>query len=180
MHEDTLLSGLRKQLNIPSHVALGLRWKVIRNSKKGKALPPSPQALTLEIDELWYGQYSGDIAKLWKKYNRKLVCGLQLRLVPCFTSPRMAVADDNTKMEASWMALKQQFFVNQHAMSLLVNFFIAFPDLPIVVRAPEGSESNWTLRRHLMKAAPLGLPSQRLFLTVDQCYNGNGFQLMTV
>jgi hypothetical protein len=186
MHEDTLLAGLRKQVNIPPHVALGLRWKVIRNSKKGtpvydKSLPPSPQALTLEIDETWYGRFAGDIAKLWKKYNRKLVCGLQLRLVPCFTSPRMAVADDATKMDASLMALKQQHFVNKFALRLPSNSFIAFLDLPIVVRSPiDGTESNWTLRRHLMKASPLGFPSQRLFLTVDQNYNGNGYQLMTV
>ena len=81
MNKDTLIKGLRQELNIPLHVALGMRWRGIRNAQKSatpfdkdkhvSALPP--QALHLEIDEVWYGRYAADIAKLWKKDTRKRV-----------------------------------------------------------------------------------------------------------
>jgi hypothetical protein len=200
IHEDSFLPALRKELHIPPEVALGVRWKAIRNSRnyapktfqvvdgpagnnhvpfdKDAPRPPSPQALTIEIDDQYYALYAPKFAALWKKKSKPKICGLHLRLVPCFSNPAMAVADDARKAEVAMMAQKQLHFVQNFTARLPMNSFIAFLDLPIPdVRTPG---ADWTLRRYLMKAAPKGFPSQRLFVTIDQHFKGHGFQAVTV
>lgn len=181
MQESTLETAIRKELNMPPEIPMGIRWKVIRNSQKAnppyiKDGPAQPQALTIELDEQWYNVYAAELARIFKKKSKVRICGIQFRLVPCFTSPRMSVCDDATKTDATMMASKQQYFVNEHAAKLPPTSFIEFLDLPITSTS---DNNGWTLRRHLMKASPKGRPSQRLFVTVDQRYNGTGYQLIT-
>jgi hypothetical protein len=181
MQESTLETAIRKELNMPPEIPMGIRWKVIRNSQKAnppynKDGPAQPQALTIELDEQWYNVYAAELARIFKKKSKVRICGIQFRLVPCFTSPRMSACDDATKTDATMMASKQQYFVNEHAKKLPPTSFIEFLDLPITSTS---DNNGWTLRRHLMKASPKGRPSQRLFVTVDQRYNGTGHQLIT-
>jgi hypothetical protein len=182
MRHDTLLAGLRKELDIPLEVELGISWRTIRNSQRKNPAwvddQAPPQALTIEIDESYYSIYAPKIAALWKKRSRRAILHLQLRLVPCFTSARMASADDRTKVAVAVMAHKQQALINENITRIPVNKFIAFLDTPIP--DPENPSDSWTLRRYIMKATPRGFPTRRLFVSVDQAWDGDGFHFTTV
>jgi hypothetical protein len=186
MNERTFIPALRNYLQAPPHVSIGASWRAIKN-QQGKTdkwedrkagTIASPQALHIEIDSQYYTKYANNFALLWKKHAKKSICCLKLRLVPCFKSPTMNVADDQTKSDAVNMALKQQHLINHHIARLTPCSFIAFLDRPLS-KNPDNSDSDWTLRRFLMKASPEGFPAKRLFITVDQCWDGRGFQLVT-
>ena len=180
INEHTFIPAVRKQLNIPNYVAIGVVWKTLRTIQKTphKWDPDDkpPQALTVEIDEDYYPIYEPKMAALWKKRSKKRVCGINLRLVPCFTSPSMDVVDSDTATDMLNLIDKQQHLVNHHQARLPVTKFISQLDLPIKDKYNE----EWTLRRYLMSKSPHGFPSDRLFITTDRNWDGNGYILVTI
>ena len=84
----------------------------------------------------------------------------------------------NIVSDAVRMAFKQRYFVNTHVARLPLCHSIAFLDLPISTD-PIDEHADWTLRRFLMKSSPSGFPSQRLFSTADEAWDGNGITLYT-
>jgi len=185
MSERTLLPAIKHHLKIPPEVLMGISWRVMRNAKK--RLPPytddgviHPQALHIDIDELHHNKYSILMAQLWKKHSKPFVHGLNLRLIPCFTSPRMQVIATNVTNDVLRMASKQQFFVTEYATRLPTCHFITCLDVPATAQPTHLKNDEWTLRRFLMKAAPVGFPSHRLFLTVDESWDGKGHVLYTI
>jgi hypothetical protein len=93
-------------------------------------------------------------------------------------SPKMAVADHDTKTDAASMAQKQQHFADNFVVGLPTN---SFTELDKQIPNPLHPTDRWTLHRYLMKAAPKELPPQCLFVNADQNWDYNGFQpLMTL
>ena len=181
MRDDTLCKALRDELSIPDEVALGISWRTIKNAQKKNPAwindNPPPQALTIEIDETYAPIYTPAMAALWKKRSRARILGRQYRLIPCFTSPKMASADDFTRAQVAEMANKQGWFLTQHVSRLTVNKFVAALDKPIP--DPANPTKTWTLRRYIMNKAPVGFPLQRLFISADQSWDGDGAVFMT-
>jgi len=163
MSERTLLPAIKNHLKIPPEVQIGLSWRVTRNAKK--RLPAytddgviHPQALHIDIDEQYHNKYSIIMAQLWKKHSKPFIHGLNLRLIPCFTSPRMQVIATNIANDVLRMASKQQFFVTEYASRLPTCHFITCLDVPAIVQPKHLKQDEWTLRRFLMKAFPVGFP----------------------
>ena len=97
---NVLSTSIRDTLKIPHHVPIGLQWRTICNEHKKKYawiddISP-PQDIHFDIDADYAARYYDDVAKLWRKGGKKKVLGLQLQLVPCFSSPvSVALSDEH-------------------------------------------------------------------------------------
>lgn len=105
------------------------------------------------------------MSNLWKKQNKSKIYGLQLCLIPCFSSTQMNSADNDLKTDSLKMAQKQQHFHENCAVHLRLNYYIAGLDIPILDR---------------LQVTPKGLPLQCVFVLVDQAWNNLGYQFVTV
>jgi hypothetical protein len=91
MNSNTFIPAIKKALNIPDSVAIGIQFRSIanENGKKptfDKENPPAA-AIHLDMDERYALVYQAPCASLWRKNSKqRLPNGVQLRLVPCFTS----------------------------------------------------------------------------------------------
>lgn len=178
MSEKTLLPEIKKEMKIPSHVAIGLQWRTIksdngRNYKWSEDKKPPPQALHLDIDENYAALYAGKAAKIWKKSAKIQLLSLHLRLVPCFGGFQMTAMDDRQRENTLLMAQKQHYFISQHITQLTTSHIQSLD-------APIQALDQMTLRRYLMGRAPKDLVTQRLFVTVDKSWKpGNEYILVT-
>jgi hypothetical protein len=126
---------------------------------------PPAAAIHLDIDERFYMVYQPKASSLWRKNSRKrLPNGVQLRLVPCFTSPIGKSLTDEIRADAKLLAERQYFFVKEHIRSIDYHF-ISLLDTPV------SDDNPMTLRRAMMSRAPKDKPTSRLIHNVDQAWN---------
>lgn len=178
MDSDKLIQGLRDVLKIPKHVNIGAQWRTIadKNGKrypwpKDKNSPRPPQAIHIDIDDAHVGPWYPKVAKLWKKGGSRKVNHLLLRIVPCFTTQVGRSLTPVRHANTVYMAQKQAHFVNMYSTRLTTPNILEL-DLPV-------GPDKMTLRRHLMKKAPEGKITERIFISVDPTYCSNDYTLTT-
>ena len=167
--EEFFIPAIRKALNIPDKVALGMQWRAITD-KFGKRPPfdqekPSPSAIHLDIDHRYASLYQRAASDLWRQYGKQkqrpqLPNDIQLRLVPCFSSTQCRALSTNALNNITLMKDKQHFFVTERIERIEVPF-IGLLDSPI------SPTNEITLRRAIMSRAPRSDPTKRLIHNVD-------------
>ena len=80
-----------------------------------------PQAIHFDIDADYAARYYDDVAKLWRKGGKNKVLGLQLRIVPCFSSPVSVAISDEHRTNIILMASKQQYYYFSGTYALYQN-----------------------------------------------------------
>jgi hypothetical protein len=170
MNSETFIPALKKALKIPSNIAVGIQYRTIanENGKKpafDKENPPAA-AIHLDIDERYALVYQARAASLWRKNSKqRLPNGVQLRLVPCFTSATGKSMTDTQRSDAKTLLERQFYFIKEHLRLLPAYFFISQLDSPI------GPDNDMTLRRAMMSRAPKNMPTGRLIHNVDASWN---------
>jgi hypothetical protein len=154
-------------LGIPEDVEIGISYRAITNEfgkrPRFNREDPSPAAIHLDIDERFYMIFQPKASSLWRKNSKKrLPNGVQLRLVPCFSSPIGKSMTDDIRSDAKTLAERQGYFVSEHIRPIDFHF-ISLLDTPIA--------NNMTLRRAMMSRAPKDRPASRLIHNVDQSWN---------
>jgi hypothetical protein len=91
MNSSTFIPALKKILKIPDDVSIGIQYRSIADAtgKKPRFDKENPPAATIhiDIDERYALVYQARASSLWRKNSKqRLPNGVQLRLVPCFTS----------------------------------------------------------------------------------------------
>jgi hypothetical protein len=185
--DDVLLQEYELQYLHPSHqespkipdtVAIGIQFRSIanKNGKKpafDKENPPAA-AIHLDMDERYALVYQARCASLWRKnLKQRLPNGVQLRLVPCFTSATGKSMTDKERSGAKTLLEHQFYFVKEHLGTLPPYFFISQLDTPF-------SEDNpMTLRRPMMSRAPSKSATSRLIHNVDAFWNQPSKHIIT-
>jgi hypothetical protein len=170
MNSNTFVPALKLALKIPDDVEVGIQYRTIAN-EQGKKPPfdkenPPAAAIHLDIDERYALLYQARAASLWRKNsNKRLPNGVQLRLVPCFTSATGKSMTDTQCSDAKTLLERQYYFVKEHLRVLPAYFFISQLDTPLAPDKP------MTLRRAMMSKAPANRPSCRLIHNVDASWN---------
>lgn len=170
INSSTFVPALKKTLNIPDDVAVGVQYRTIlmdngRKPAYDKDNPPAA-ALHLDIDERFALVYQGRAASLWRKSSKqRLPNGIQLRLVPCFSSAIGKSMTEVQSSDAKTLRERQFYFVKEHLRVLPAYFFISQLDTPL------STENPMTLRRAMMSRAPANKPSQRLLHNIDAAWN---------
>jgi hypothetical protein len=170
INSKTFLIETKAALGIPQEVAIGISYRTITN-EYGKKPPfnrddPPAAAIHLDIDERYYMIFQPKASSLWRKNSKKrLPNGVQLRLVPCFSSPIGKSMTDDIRADAKTLAERQYFFVKEHLRTMEYHF-ISLLDTPV------SSDTNaMTLRRAMMARAPKDRPTSRLIHNIDQSWN---------
>jgi hypothetical protein len=169
INSKTFANETRATLGIPEGVAIGISYRTISN-EYGKKPPfnredPPAAAIHLDIDEKYYMVFQPKASSLWRKNSKKrLPNGVQLRLVPCFTSPIGKSITDDIRADAKTLAERQHFFVKEHLRPMEYHF-ISLLDTPI------SPNQSMTLRRAMMAKAPKDRPASRLIHNIDQSWN---------
>ena len=169
INSTAFITETRLALGIPITVPIGISYRSIVN-EFGKKPPfnredPPAAAIHLDIDEKFQMVYQQKAASLWRKNSRKrLPNGVQLRLVPCFSSPIGKSMPDEIRADAKTLAERQYFFVKEHIRTIDYHF-ISLLDTPI------STSNTMTLRRAMMARAPKDKPLSRLIHNVDQSWN---------
>jgi hypothetical protein len=164
-------------LGIPNDVAIGISYCTIVN-EYGKKPPfnrenPPAAAIHLDIDERFYMVYQAKASSLWRKNSKKrLPNGVQLRLVPCFSSPIGKSMTDEIRADAKTLAERQYLFIKEH-IRVIDYHFISLLDTPI------GMDDSMTLQRAMMTRAPKDRPTSQLIHNVDQSWNSNSRYMVT-
>jgi hypothetical protein len=170
MNSETFIPALKKALKIPPDIAVGIQYRTIANEhgKKpafDKENPPAA-AIHLDIDERYALVYQAKAASLWRKNSKqRLPNGVQLRLVPCFTSATGKSMTDTQRSDAKTLLERQYYFIKEHLRILPAYFFISQLDAPL------DPENTMTLRRAMMARAPKNMPTGRLIHNVDVSWN---------
>jgi hypothetical protein len=179
INSDAFVNETKQALGIPTNVAVGISYRYRTISDEfGKKAPfnrddPPAAAIHLDIDERYYMVFQAKASSLWRKNSRKrLPNGVQLRLVPCFTSPIGKSMTDDIRADAKTLAERQYFFVKEHIRTIEYHF-ISLLDTPI------SKENSMTLRRAIMARAPKDKPLSRLFHNVDQSWNQTSKHVVT-
>ena len=178
MNSNTFIPAIKKALNIPDTVAIGIQYRSIAN-EHGKKPPfdkenPPAAAIHLDIDERFALLYQAKCASLWRKNSKeRLPNGVQLRMVPCFTSATGKSMTDSQRSDAKTLFERQFYFVKEHLRTLPPYFLISQLDTPL-------SEDNpMTLRRAMMSRAPSKSPTSRLIHNVDVSWNQTSKHIIT-
>ena len=126
------------------------------------------------MDERYALVYQARCASLWRKNSKqRLSNGVQLRLVPCFTSATGNSMTDKEKSGSKTLLERQFYFVKEHLRTLQPYFFISQLDTPL-------SEDNpMTLRRAMMSRAPSKSATSRLIHNVDASWNQPSKHIIT-
>jgi hypothetical protein len=170
MNSNTFIPAIRKALNIPATVAIGIQFRAIANEHGKKPQydkeNPSAAAIHLDMDERYALVYQARCASLWRKNSKqRLPNGVQLRLVPCFTSATGKSMTEAQRSDAKTLLERQFYFVKEHLRILPPYFFISQLDTPL------SAENPMTLRRAMMSRAPAKNPTSRLIHNVDASWN---------
>jgi hypothetical protein len=177
INSKTFIAETRATLNIPQDVPIGISYRQILN-EFGRKPPfnredPSPAAIHLDVDEKFYMVYQPHASSLWRKNSKKrLPNGVQLRLVPCFSSPIGKSMTDDIRADAKILAERQGFFVKEHIRPIEYHF-ISLLDTPL------SPENPMTLRRAMMARAPKEKPTSRLLHNVDPSWNSTSKHVIT-
>ena len=177
INSTAFITETKAALGIPSEVAIGISYRTIVN-QYGKKPPfnredPPAAAIHLDIDERFYMVFQAKASSLWRKNSKKrLPNGVQLRLVPCFSSPIGKSMTDEIRADAKTLAERQYFFVKEH-IRVIEYHFISLLDTPI------SKQNTMTLRRAMMARAPKDRPTSRLIHNVDQSWNSTSKYVVT-
>jgi hypothetical protein len=171
MNSATFIPAVKEILKIPDDVEIGIQYRTISN-ETGRKPPfnrddPPAAAIHLDIDERFSLVYQARAASLWRKNSKKrLPNGVQLRLVPCFTSATGKSMTDTQRSDAQTLTERQYYFLKEHLKTLPPYFFISQLDTPL-----SDEPGAMTLRRAMMARAPKNQPSNRLIHNVDASWN---------
>ena len=166
----TFIPAIKKTLNIPDEVVIGIQYRTIADSNGNNPAfnredPPAAH-IHLDIDEKYALVYQAKAASLWRKNSKKcLPNGIQLRLVPCFTSLTGKSMTDTQRSDALTMTERQYYFVKEHLKMLPAYFFISQLDTPL------SDDNPMTLRRAMMSQAPAKKSTSRLIHNIDASWN---------
>jgi hypothetical protein len=167
MNGENLLQEIAKLANIPPHVRMGISWRTIKleNGKTPPWVDNVQPASALHIDIDWFHGpvYNPLIANIFKKHGNVKPLGLNLRLIPCFSSDEGKNSTTDRKMAANKMRDKQEFLITQH-ITVIKTPYILNLDKPT---KPNGTMTLW---RYLKNLHPQGLVAARLVLSVDQAW----------
>jgi len=164
-------------LGIPPEVPIGISYRTIVNEfgkrpQYNRDDPPAA-AIHLDIDERFYMVYQPKASSLWRKNSKKrLPNGVQLRLVPCFSSPIGKSLTDEIRADAKTLAQRQYYFVKEHIRTIEYHF-ISLLDTPL------SKDNPLTLRRAMMSRPPKDCPVSRLIHNVDQAWNQTSKYIVT-
>ena len=153
----TFILKTKSILGIPPEIAVGISYRAIMN-EYGPRPPydgddPLPAAIHLDIDEKFYMVYQPRASYLWRKnLKKRLPNGIQLRLVPCFSSPVGKSMTDDIRADAKILAERQGFFVKEHILRPIEYYFISLLDTAI------SPDNPLTLCRAMMARAPKDRP----------------------
>ena len=167
MNSATFIPALKKALKIPDNVEVGVQYRAIPD-ENGKKTPfdrdnPPASAIHLDIDERYALVYQAKAASLWRKNSKqRLPNGVQLRLVPCFTSATGKSMTETQRSDAKTLKERQFYFIKEHLRVLPAYFFISRLDAPI------DDDNPMTLRRAMMSRAPVNRPTSRLIHNTAQ------------
>ena len=178
MNSNTFIPAIKKALNIPDTVAIGIQFRSIANEhgKKpafDKENPPAA-AIHLDMDERYALVYQARCASLWRKNSKqRLPNGEQLRMVPCFTSATGKYITATQRSDAKTLLERQFYFVKEHLRILPPYYFNSQLDAPL-------SEDNpMTLRRAMLSRVPPKNPTSRLIHNVDASWNQPSKHIIT-
>jgi hypothetical protein len=177
INSTAFVAETKTALGIPATVPIGISYRSITD-QFGKKPPfnrddPPPAAIHLDVDERFYMVYQQKASSLWRKNSRKrLPNGVQLRLIPCFTSPIGKSMTDDIRADAKTLAERQYFFVKEHIRTIEYHF-ISLLDTPI------STDHTMTLRRAMRARAPKDKPLSRLIHNVDQAWNQTSKHIVT-
>jgi hypothetical protein len=166
----TFVPALKKSLNIPDSVSVGIQFRTIA-TETGKKPPfdrdnPPAAAIHIDIDERYALVYQGRAASLWRKNSKqRLPNGVQLRLIPCFSSATGRSMTEAQRSDAKTLTERQYYFLKQHLRMLPPYFFISQLDTPL------SSSNSMTLRRAMMARSPAKSPTTRLIHNIDASWN---------
>ena len=169
MNSTTFVPKTKAALGIPPEVEIGISYCTIvdkcgKRPKHNQYTPPAA-AIHLDINERFYMVYQPKASSLWRKNSKKrLPNGVQLRLVPCFSSPIGKSLTDEIRADVKLLAERQYFFMKEHIRSIDYHF-ISLLDTPLL------SDNSMTLRRAMMSRAPKDKPTSQLIHNVDQAWN---------
>jgi hypothetical protein len=178
MNSETFIPALKLSLRLPDYVEVGIQYRTIA-LETGKKPPfdkenPPAAAIHLDIDEKYALLYQSRAASLWRKNSKqRLPNGVQLRLVPCFTSATGKSMTDTQRSDAKTLLERQYYFVKEHLKTLPAYFFISQLDSPI------SPSDDMTLRRAMMSRSPKNMPTSRLIHNVDASWNRPGQHVIT-
>ena len=134
INSTSFVSETKIALGIPQDVEIGISYRTIVNEygkrpQYNRDDPPAA-AIHLDIDERFYMVFQPKASSLWRKNSRKrLPNGVQLRLVPCFSSPIGKALTDKIRADAKLLAERQYFFVKEHIRPIEYHF-ISLLDTP--------------------------------------------------
>jgi hypothetical protein len=153
MNSNTFIPAIKKALNITDTVAIGIQFRTIANENGKKPAfdkeNPAAAAIHLDMDERYALVYQEWCASLWRKNSKqRLPNGVQLRLVPCFTSATGKAMTDRERSGSKTILERQFYFIKEHLCTLQPYFFISHLDTPL------SKENPMTLRRAMMSRAP--------------------------
>ena len=109
MNSTTFVPETKAALGIPPEVEIGISYRTIvdecgKRPKYDRDDPPAA-AIHLDIDERFYMVYQPKASSMWRKNSQKqLPNGVQLRLVPCFSSPIGKSCTDEIRADAKLLA----------------------------------------------------------------------------
>ncbi len=177
INSDSFVIETKTALGIPEEVEIGISYRTIVNEygkrpQYNRDDPPAA-AIHLDIDERFYMVFQPKASSLWRKNSRKrLPNGVQLRLVPCFSSPIGKALTDEIRADAKLLAERQYFFVKEHIRPIEYHFIS-------LLDTPASPENSMTLRRAMMARAPKDKPTCRLIHNVDQAWNQTTKHIVT-
>jgi hypothetical protein len=164
------IPSLKTSLSIPDNVQVGIQYQTIvdqkgKNPQFDRENLPST-TIHLDIDERYALLYQTKTASLWRKNSSKrLPNGIQLRLVPCFSSATGKSMNSTQRSDAKTLMERQFYFVKEHLKFLPACFFLSQLDTPI------SKDDPMTLRRAMMSRAPKKRPTSRLIHKLDASWN---------
>ena len=177
INSTAFVSETKIALGIPQDVEIGISYRTIvdeygKRPQYNRDDPPAA-AIHLDIDERFYMVFQPKASSLWRKNSRKrLPNGVQLRLVPCFSSPIGKALTDEIRADAKLLAERQYFFVKEHIRPIEYHFIS-------LLDTPASTENSMTLRRAMMSRAPKDKPTCRLIHNVDQSWNQTTKHIVT-
>lgn len=176
--EDTFLPAVRRALNLPDTIAIGMQYRIIANldgskPKYDKTNPP-PQAIHLEIDKAFAPYYQGKMAQLWKTKSAKRVNGCQFRLVLDMSKKNQYYRPITTLefQEIEHLRKRQKMFTEK--LRIISSEFINPGMLDHPIKIPLLPHKTSTLREFIMSQHPPGQPARRIFHNVDPAWTRNG------
>jgi hypothetical protein len=126
MNSNTFIPAIKKALNIPDTVTIQFRSIANENKKKpafDKENPPAA-AIHFDMDERYALVYQAQCASLYQKNSKQRLpnAGVQLRLVPYFTSATGKSMTDKQRSDAKTLLERHFYFVKDHLRTLPPSF----------------------------------------------------------